>query len=552
MADLKPLGSEKLNGDDKLKRILELAYYKTDNKKNTAKAEIVKESKTGGVYGVVKEKDGYYVKRGLNENSLDYIGGMFMKNKNKFSSYAEAVKRLELIKGQEEYLNEATKYVLKTDKPAQVEAPVPAPAIDDAPPADAALPPLPPADGGEASVEEPLPELPPMEGGEDMGGEEEAPSESKRSDYMAEAQKHAGRLGQELRDIKDKMESDDIKYILNMIISAVDLDKLDDEDIEDIAEKFERDEEQGAEEGGEDNLGGEELGGEELPAEEPVAADEELGEEANPMDALESFINSSIDEEYTDFDEEDLSGLEDEMDELNIADYADLDEEAIDDSMFDFKPDYVSPSLGDDDDVELDESDDFIGKFQNDVSWVHPDNKHFGQGDETDGYGDDETFDDYDTFNSKYQGKHKWFDNDKSFFDMYKNKYGPLNIRSRRPTEMDDDVELDESDDLIGKFDGQASWTRHDNSMFDGNLDDYSDDETFDDYDTFNSKYQGKHKWFGDKGHSTFRMYKDGYGPFSVRNRKPKEMDSEVEIDLDEIKNEINNNIHTTLSKYFK
>jgi hypothetical protein len=350
MADLKPLGSEKLNGDDKLKRILELAYYKTDNKKNTPKAEIVKESKTGGVYGVVKEKDGYYVKRGLNENSLDYIGGMFMKNKNKFSSYSEAVRRLELIKGQEEYLNEATKYVLKTDKPSQEESPAPVPAIDDAPPADEALPPMPPAEGGEAPAgEEPLPELPPMEGGDDMGGEgEEAPSESKRSDYMAEAQKHAGRLGQELRDIKDKMESDDIKYILNMIISAVDLDKLDDEDIEDIAEKFERDEEQGAEEGGEDNFGGEEPSGEELPAEEPIPTDEELGEESNPMDALESFINSSIDEEYTDFDEEDLTGLgeEEDMYELNISDYADLDEDAIDDSMFDFKPDYVSPSLG--------------------------------------------------------------------------------------------------------------------------------------------------------------------------------------------------------------
>ena len=362
MADLKPLGSEKLNGDDKLKRILELTYYKTDNKKNTAKAEIVKESKSGGVYGIVKEKDGYYVKRGLNESSLDYIGGMFMKNKNKFSSYAEAVKRLELIKGQEELLNEATKYVLKPNKPAQEEAPAPVPAIDDAPPADEALPELPPVEGGEAPAgEEPLPELPPVEGGEDMGGEgEEAPAESKRSDYMAEAQKHAGRLGQELRDIKDKMESDDIKYILNMIISAVDLDKLDDEDIEDIAEKFERDEEEGAVEGGEDNLGGEELGGEELPAEEPIASDEELGEEANPMDALENFINSSIDEEeYTDFNEEDLSGLdeEEEMYELNIADYADLDEEAIDDSMFDYKPDFVSPELSGNDEVELDEYD---------------------------------------------------------------------------------------------------------------------------------------------------------------------------------------------------
>ena len=34
MGDLKPLGSEKLSGDDKLKRILELTYY--NNNKNTS------------------------------------------------------------------------------------------------------------------------------------------------------------------------------------------------------------------------------------------------------------------------------------------------------------------------------------------------------------------------------------------------------------------------------------------------------------------------------------------------------------------------------------
>ena len=87
MAEYKPLGSEKLQADDKLKRILELTYFNEKNKKsNTSKPELVKESTSGGVYGIVKEKDGYYVKRGLNESSLDYIGGMFMKNKNRFSS----------------------------------------------------------------------------------------------------------------------------------------------------------------------------------------------------------------------------------------------------------------------------------------------------------------------------------------------------------------------------------------------------------------------------------------------------------------------------------
>ena len=116
------------------------------------KAELVKESTTGGVFGIVKEKDGYYVKSGLNESSLDYIGGMFMKNKNKFNSYAEALKRLEYIKGQEDIqLQEATKYILKQNKPQapapQAEAPVAEPSMDTppAPPAPAAVCTLAPA-----------------------------------------------------------------------------------------------------------------------------------------------------------------------------------------------------------------------------------------------------------------------------------------------------------------------------------------------------------------------------------------------------------------------
>ena len=203
MAELKPLGSEKLNGDDKLKRILELTYFNSNknNSRSSSKPELVKESKNGGVYGVVKEKDGYYVKRGLNESSLDYIGGMFMKNKNKFSSYAEAFKRLELLKGQEE-LQEATKYVLKQNKPQQ-EAPMPEAPMDlpPAPAADASGDVPPPSPEGEVPMDAPT-DAPPAEGGED----EDA---GKRSSYMAEAQKYAGKLGQELRDLHDRMESDD-------------------------------------------------------------------------------------------------------------------------------------------------------------------------------------------------------------------------------------------------------------------------------------------------------------------------------------------------------
>jgi hypothetical protein len=334
MGDLKPLGSEKLNGDDKLKRILELTYFKNNNNKsNSSKTtELVKESKTGGVYGVVKEKDGYYVKRGLNESSLDYIGGMFMKNKNKFSSYAEAYKRLELLKGQEE-LQEATKYVLKQTKP-QAEAPIAEPSMD--------LPPVPtPDDSGEevpdmsddTSIGNDLPSDVPSDSISQEGGEDEG----KRSSYMAEAQKYAGKLGQELRDLQDKMESDDIKYILNMIISAVDLDKLDDEDIEEIGKKFEREE---------DEKGSQDVPNE-LPSEEPADEPESDIDEYVGINALEEFISTPMD-----------------TDEINLSKYSikETDEEVS------------SESVNDEDEIkelDLDEIKDEINKMTNEILSKH-------------------------------------------------------------------------------------------------------------------------------------------------------------------------------------
>ena len=306
MAEIKPLGSEKLNSDEKLKRILELTYYNNNKKSSSVKAELVQESKTGGVYGIVREKDAYYVKRGLNEQSLDYIGGMFMKNKNKFSSYGDAFKRFELLKGQDE-LQEATKYVLKQNKP-QEEMPMPEPSMDapEAPVDDMSTQPAPeaaPTDGSSVPSE-----TPPTDGGEDMG---------KRSSYMAEAQKYAGKLGQELRDLHDRMESDDIKYILNMIISAVDLDKLSDEDIEDVAKKFEREEEEGG-------MGSEEPSAE-VPNEEPAVEPEAEMNEYDAMSSLDEFVNTPMDT-----DEIDLSkyAIKEEGDE-NQDDIQELDLDEI-------------------------------------------------------------------------------------------------------------------------------------------------------------------------------------------------------------------------------
>ena len=306
MADLKPLGSEKLNGDDKLKRILELTYY--GNKQNTksshsstSKVERITES-SNGVFGIVKEKDGYYVKKGLNENTLDYIGGLFMKNKNRFNSYADADKRMNLLSSSE--LNEATKYVLKQNKPESE----PMPPADDM---GAEMPPM----NSEQPMNEPLPsddmgaEMPPSD---DMGNEmppsDEIGGEAKPSDYMAEVQKFSGKLGQELRDQKSKMESDDIKYVLNMIISAVDLNKLEDEDIEEIGKKFDRDVEEDADS---------DVDTSDVPVDDEAApseptGDEELGE---TMDKLQEFLN--------------MPAVQDEVDLSKYADLGTSNEEEI-------------------------------------------------------------------------------------------------------------------------------------------------------------------------------------------------------------------------------
>lgn len=298
MDRMKPVGSEKLKGDDKIKRIIELSLYKTAPKKQinevkdvTSIVEHVVSSETGEYYGIVKEKDGYFVKKGLNESSLDYIGGMFMKNKNRFRSYGEALKRLDLLKGQDE-LYEAKRYVLKKKEvaPPQEETP----SFEDEVPMDEPLP----QDDSMNDV--------PMDDTE-MGGEESGETEGKPSDYMSEIQKFAGKLGQELRDQKTKLVSDDIKYVLNMIISAVDLKKLDENDLDDVAKKFERDEI-------------EEDGDESYEDEGTDVEDEETDlSEIDMSDELDEFFKTPFD---LDDDEE-----ETEIDELDISQYEDLVED---------------------------------------------------------------------------------------------------------------------------------------------------------------------------------------------------------------------------------
>jgi hypothetical protein len=327
MGELKPLGSEKLSGDQKLKRILELTYYNEPKKtKLVNKPEMVKESVIGGVFGIVKEKDGYYVKQGLNENSLDYIGGLFMKNKNRFSSYAEASKRMNLLLGSSN-LNESTKYVLKQKSNEQSpKMPSPDMPSPDMSSPDMSSPDMPSPDSQSSDMPSPdmsspdsqSSDMPSPNSNMDKSVETnpEGGNSNKRSDYMSEIQKYSGKLGQELRDQHQKMESDDIKYVLNMVISAVDLDKLDLEDIEEIGKKFNRDEEEPTSDDTE------------MPSDsEEPSPEESEGDLGENMSKLDEFIKMSAPQQENEISLERYADIEESDDELKELDLDEMKSE---------------------------------------------------------------------------------------------------------------------------------------------------------------------------------------------------------------------------------
>ena len=246
MAKLKPIGSEKLEGTDKLKRIMEIATYRMPSNGITESSSDYSINLADGMnYHIIKEKQGYIIKKGLNESTLDYIEPM--KNRKYYSSYSQALKKLNLIVKETNELNgeteevklfgEQKKFVLKTPTPPAPEAVAPAVPAE---PAALPAPELPMDDMGggdeldlgmDAELDLDVPAEEPMTGGEDM---------EERVSFKV-IQKLTGKLTQKMRALEDQegMSSEDIKYVINMVLSALDLTKLEPEDMEDIMSKFE-------------------------------------------------------------------------------------------------------------------------------------------------------------------------------------------------------------------------------------------------------------------------------------------------------------------------
>jgi len=282
MADLKPIGSEKLTGQDKLKRIMEIARYKETTPSNLNENSTTEFGITladGMNYQIVKEKQGYIIKKGINESVVEYIEPI--KNRKYYTSYSQALKRLNLLTKELNRLNEneegislfgeQKKIVLKTPKPVN------APPADAAPPAAPVEPPavpppaLPPSpDASAAPSEEPMP--PPEEGmapapeevSADVDAEVSPEGEEMQADVDVETgeekvtfktiQKLTGKLTQKIRvlDSEEGMTSENMKYVINMVLSSLDLKNLSEEDKEEIIAKFE----ESSEDLGADDMGG--------------------------------------------------------------------------------------------------------------------------------------------------------------------------------------------------------------------------------------------------------------------------------------------------------
>jgi len=220
MLKQKPVGSEKLEGKEKLQRILELTYKGlNESKEDKVDSDfLVKEGVDGKNYAIVKENSHYFIKisdskEKLLKEDFQYIGGVRYNQKYKYNSFADALKGLntflynlkESLDSKKEYvILENDRFVLRQPEPQTLPQPTSAPA---------------PQPQGE-QFQEPQPESM-----EDVPMDEPQPSfEDDEDSVIRQVQRLTGKLGQKIRDSYNSQEGFDdkmVKYVMNSIISAI-------------------------------------------------------------------------------------------------------------------------------------------------------------------------------------------------------------------------------------------------------------------------------------------------------------------------------------------
>ena len=307
MADIRPLGSERLDGIDKIKRIMEISKYKEVSNEpinENASTHYNITFADGNEYGIIKERQGYIIKQIVSEGQSNYIDQI--KNRKYFSSYSQALRKLNLmikennsLVGNDEELSlfgEQKKFVLRTPKP-DIEAPAEqAPPMPAAPPLPEPELPTPDATSPEGGVDSEL-DMDLEMGDDQMDAEMDVQSEPADQEQVTfkTIQKLTGKLTQKIRQFgsENDMSSEDIKYVINMVLSSVDLDTLSFEDKDEILGKFESDEE--------GDMGGDDMGGEDLTDDsevEDIQADMDIENDADMVDDGAGFGKIEADEQW--------------------------------------------------------------------------------------------------------------------------------------------------------------------------------------------------------------------------------------------------------------
>ena len=301
MGGIKPIGSEKLQGIDKIRRMIEISRYNENfpqSVNETKSNEYSISLADGNTYHIDKERLGYIIKIAINESNSEYIDPM--KGRKYYSSYSQALKRLNLMVREINVLSEneegisligeqKKKFILKTKKktkpPTDLGTPPPPADLGTPPPPDLGVPPPPdmappppdmgggmappppdmggdmappppdmggdmapppPDMGGDMAPPPPdmggdmAPPTPDMEDEEGMGDDGEKPKEKKVSE-IKRIQILVGKLAQKIRSYEEEkdLSNKEVKYIINSILSAIDVDVLDEDDIEQIIGKLE-------------------------------------------------------------------------------------------------------------------------------------------------------------------------------------------------------------------------------------------------------------------------------------------------------------------------
>jgi hypothetical protein len=230
-----------------------------------------------------------------------------------------------------------------------------------------------------------------------------------------------------------------------------------------------------------------------------------------------------------------------------------------------------------------------FGSFNDEHGFYDEDDRQF-TGDFDFDY-DEEEFDNFDDFDSKYGGKQSMFargDEGRKYFDKYKSMFkSPFRVRTRRMEEAEtkeglkggqkkidvaepkgkitsadfkklrgnkmnkkevdefyfyDDEELLKQEPTVvkglsrknpgkmfGSFNDEHGFYDEDDRQFTGDFDFDYDEEEFDNFDDFDSKYGGKQSMFarGDEGRKYFDKYKSMFkSPFRVRTRRMEEAET--------------------------